>query len=205
MHTPPDERNEAPDARGPAPVRLAVGPHEVGPDQKLQVKQPIWKSLFFQIGVAIVLGITIGALWPTIGAQLKPIGDGFIRLIKMVIAPIIFLVIVTGIAHVGDVKSVGRVGVKALGYFLAASTFALAFGMLVGNVVRPGAGLHIDPASLNGAAALGRFKPREEPGKPRTLLWSCLCNDLVQRIDVFRRKRSVVRKQWNGSHRRLSS
>ncbi len=60
-------------------------------------------------------------------------------------------------------------------------------------------------ASLNGAAALGRFKPREEPGKPRTLLRSCLCNDLVQRVDVFRRKRSVMRKQWNGSHRRLSS
>ncbi|MFT4225592.1 cation:dicarboxylate symporter family transporter [Micropruina sp.] len=134
-----------------ATSKTVEGLYEVGPDQKLQVKQPIWKSLFFQIGVAIVLGITIGALWPAIGSQLKPIGDGFIRLIKMVIAPIIFLVIVTGIAHVGDVKSVGRVGVKALGYFLAASTFALAFGMLVGNVVRPGAGLHIDPASLNGA------------------------------------------------------
>ncbi len=135
-----------------AKSKTVEGLYEVVPDQKLKVKQPIWKSLFFQIGVAIVLGVTIGALWPTIGAQLKPIGDGFIRLIKMVIAPIIFLVIVTGIAHVGDVKSVGRVGVKALGYFLAASTFALAFGMLVGNVVRPGAGLQIDPATLDGAA-----------------------------------------------------
>ena len=69
-----------------ATSKTIEGLYEVGPDQKLQVKQPIWKSLFFQIGVAIVLGITIGALWPAIGSQLKPIGDGFIRLIKMVIA-----------------------------------------------------------------------------------------------------------------------
>jgi aerobic C4-dicarboxylate transport protein len=116
------------------------------------VRQPLYKSLFAQILVAIVLGVAVGAFLPDVGAQLKPLGDGFIRLIKMIIAPLIFLVIVTGIAHVGDVKAVGRVGVKALVYFFCASTLALIFGMVVANVVRPGAGLNIDPATLDAAA-----------------------------------------------------
>ncbi|MFZ4843316.1 cation:dicarboxylate symporter family transporter [Mycetocola saprophilus] len=108
--------------------------------------------MFFQLIIAIILGITIGVLFPDLGTQLKPLGDGFIRLIKMIIAPLIFLVIVTGIAHMGDVKAVGRVGVKALAYFLVASTFALIFGLVVGNLMAPGAGLNIDPGTLSEAA-----------------------------------------------------
>ncbi|MFJ6157242.1 cation:dicarboxylate symporter family transporter [Pseudarthrobacter sp. NPDC092184] len=112
-------------------------------------RKPLYKSLFFQILVAVVAGILIGHLWPDIGAALRPLGDGFIQLIKMIIAPLIFLVIVTGIAAVSDVKAVGRTGVKALIYFTAATLFALVFGLVVGNVVQPGAGLNIDPASLS--------------------------------------------------------
>jgi aerobic C4-dicarboxylate transport protein len=113
------------------------------------IKKPLYKSLFFQIFVAVVAGILIGYLWPSIGAGLRPFGDGFIQLIKMIIAPLIFLVIVTGIAAVGDVKAVGRVGVKALLYFTGATLFALAFGLVVANIVQPGAGLNIDPSTLS--------------------------------------------------------
>ena len=112
-------------------------------------RQPLYKSLFFQILVAVVGGVLIGHFWPDTGAALRPLGDGFIQLIKMIIAPLIFLVIVTGIAAVSDVKAVGRVGVKALAYFTAATLFALVFGLVVGNLVQPGAGLNIDPASLS--------------------------------------------------------
>jgi aerobic C4-dicarboxylate transport protein len=112
-------------------------------------KKPLYKSLFFQILVAVCLGIGIGHFWPDLGSALRPLGDGFIQLIKMIIAPLIFLVIVTGISAVGDVKAVGRVGVKALLYFTGATLFALAFGLVVGNIVQPGAGLNIDPTTLS--------------------------------------------------------
>jgi aerobic C4-dicarboxylate transport protein len=108
-----------------------------------------YRSLFVQILVAVVVGILIGHFWPVVGAQLKPLGDGFIRLIKMIIAPLVFCVVVTGIAAVGDVKAVGRIGVKAIVYFEIVTTFALLFGLVVANVFRPGAGLSIDPATLD--------------------------------------------------------
>ncbi|WP_313810545.1 cation:dicarboxylate symporter family transporter [Glutamicibacter sp.] len=115
-------------------------------------KKPFYTSLFFQLGVAIVAGVLIGHFYPTIAAQLRPLGDGFIMLIKMIIAPLIFLVIVTGIAAVGDVKAVGRVGVKALVYFTCATVFALIFGLIIGNIFQPGAGLNIDPTTLDAGA-----------------------------------------------------
>jgi aerobic C4-dicarboxylate transport protein len=134
-----------------------------GKDKPLEIKKPIYKSLFFQIILAIVIGITIGAVWPDAGSALKPLGDGFIKLIKMVIAPLIFLVIVTGISHVGDAKAVGRVGTKALVYFLSASVFALLFGLLVGNIVKPGAGLNIDPSTLDPNAIAKKTAGGEAP------------------------------------------
>ncbi|MGJ3402589.1 cation:dicarboxylate symporter family transporter [Glutamicibacter sp. Je.9.36] len=115
-------------------------------------KKPFYASLFFQLGVAIVAGVLIGHFLPKIGSGLRPLGDGFIMLIKMIIAPLIFLVIVTGIAAVGDVKAVGRVGVKALLYFTCATVFALVFGLIIANVFQPGAGLNIDPSSLDAGA-----------------------------------------------------
>jgi aerobic C4-dicarboxylate transport protein len=121
----------------------------VSTDMKPPARKPFYRQLFFQILVAVCLGVLIGHFWPDVGWNLRPLGDGFIQLIKMIIAPLIFLVIVTGISAVGDVKAVGRVGVKALLYFTGATLFALVFGLIVGNVVQPGAGLNIDPTSLS--------------------------------------------------------
>ncbi|MCC3295401.1 cation:dicarboxylase symporter family transporter [Arthrobacter sp. zg-Y411] len=123
----------------------------ISPKRPTFLHSKIYKSLFVQLLIAVILGVVVGYVWPDVGAAFKVLGDGFIRLIKMIIAPLIFLVIVTGIARISDVKAVGRVGVKALAYFLAASSFALLFGMVVGNVVRPGAGLNIDPSGLDTA------------------------------------------------------
>ncbi|MBI3212968.1 MAG: C4-dicarboxylate transporter DctA [Mycobacterium sp.] len=124
---------------------------------RLANKPPWYTSLFLQLLVAIVAGILVGWLWPGVGADLKPIADGFIKLIKMLIAPIIFCTVVLGIAHVGDLKSVGRIGVKALIYFEAVTTFALLFGLVVGNIVKPGAGFNVDPTTLaNGAEAVAK-------------------------------------------------
>jgi aerobic C4-dicarboxylate transport protein len=105
--------------------------------------------------VAIALGVAIGHFFPTAGAALKPLGDGFIKLVKMIIAPVIFLTIVTGIAGMRDLAKVGRVAAKAFGYFLLFSTLALIVGLIVANVVRPGAGLNIDPATLDAGAVSG--------------------------------------------------
>jgi aerobic C4-dicarboxylate transport protein len=116
-----------------------------------------YTSLFTQLVIAIVAGILLGWLWPGIGADLKPVADAFIKLIKMLIAPIIFCTVVIGIAHVGDLTSVGRIGVKALIYFEVVTTFALLFGLLIGNVIKPGAGFNIDPKTLaTGAEAVAK-------------------------------------------------
>jgi len=114
--------------------------------------RPFWKTLYFQVLVAIALGILAGWLFPEFGRALKPLGDGFIKLVKMIITPVIFLTVVTGIAGMSDLKAFGRVGAKAMAYFLTFSTLALAVGLAVGNIVRPGAGLNIDPATLDAGA-----------------------------------------------------
>jgi aerobic C4-dicarboxylate transport protein len=102
--------------------------------------------------VGIVLGVLVGWLWPETGRALKPLGDGFIKLVKMIITPVIFLTVVTGIAGMADLKAFGRVGAKALAYFLTFSTLALIVGLVVGNFVRPGDGLDVDPRSLDTSA-----------------------------------------------------
>ena len=112
-------------------------------------RRSLWKSLYFQVLIAIALGMFVGWLWPDTGAALKPLGDAFIKLVKMIITPVIFLTVVTGIAGMRDLGSFGRIAAKALGYFLVMSTFALIVGLVVGNVVQPGAGLNIDPATLD--------------------------------------------------------
>ncbi|HVI87544.1 MAG TPA: dicarboxylate/amino acid:cation symporter [Dongiaceae bacterium] len=112
-------------------------------------KRPLYASLYFQVLVAITIGILLGHFYPDLGTALKPLGDAFVKLIKLVIAPVIFLTVVTGIASVTNLKKVGRVFLKAMAYFLVFSTLALIVGLIVGNVIQPGAGLNIDPATLD--------------------------------------------------------
>jgi len=108
-----------------------------------------YAHLYVQVLAAIVLGVVVGQFAPATGEALKPLGDAFIKLVKLVIAPVIFLTISTGIAGMRDLGAVGRVAARALGYFLVMSTFALVVGLVVANVVRHGAGLNIDPAGLD--------------------------------------------------------
>ncbi|OWY39794.1 C4-dicarboxylate transporter DctA [Xenophilus sp. AP218F] len=115
----------------------------------MQTKTPFFSRLYVQVLIAIALGVTLGALMPDLGAKMKPLGDAFIKLIKMMIAPIIFATVVVGIAKMGDMKEVGRVGVKALFYFEAVTTLALVIGLVVVNLLQPGAGLNIDPSTLH--------------------------------------------------------
>ena len=115
-------------------------------------RQPLYAQLYVQVLFAIVAGGLIGHFAPETGVALKPLGDGFIKLVKMIIAPVIFLTIVTGIAGMRDLGAVGRVAGKAFAYFLCFSTIALIIGLIVANVVQPGAGMNIDPASLDTAA-----------------------------------------------------
>ncbi|MBU2166817.1 MAG: dicarboxylate/amino acid:cation symporter [Alphaproteobacteria bacterium] len=112
----------------------------------------MWKHLYFQVLVAITVGGLIGHFFPETGESMKPLGDAFIKLVKMVIAPVIFLTIVIGIAGMRDIGRVGRVAAKAFGYFFVFSTLALIIGLTVANVVRPGDGLNIDPATLDSGA-----------------------------------------------------
>ncbi|WBH16053.1 dicarboxylate/amino acid:cation symporter [Sphingomonas radiodurans] len=123
---------------------------------------PWYRHLYVQVLIAIALGVAIGHFFPNAGAALKPLGDGFIKLVKMIIAPVIFLTIVTGIAGMRDLARVGRVAAKAFGYFLFFSTLALIVGLVVANVVQPGAGLNIDPATLDRGAVSGYTAKAQE-------------------------------------------
>ncbi len=113
------------------------------------MKKPFYKILYVQVLFAITLGVLLGIFYPKLAVDMKPFGDGFIKLIKMIIAPVIFCTVVAGIAGMQDMKKIGRVGGKALLYFEVISTFALAIGLLVANVLRPGAGFNANPALLD--------------------------------------------------------
>lgn len=113
------------------------------------VKKAVFKSLYFQVLVAIAIGVTLGHFYPETGAAMKPLGDGFIKLIKMIIAPIIFCTIVVGVAGMEDMKKVGKTGGYAVLYFEVVSTLALIVGLVVINVWQPGAGMNVDLASLD--------------------------------------------------------
>ena len=117
--------------------------------QSPPVRKPLYTHLYFQVLLAIAIGVTLGHFHPAAGTAMKPLGDGFIKLIKMMIAPIIFTTVALGIAKIGDMKKVGRVGLKALVYFEVVSTLALIIGLIVVNLVRPGAGIHADIKTLD--------------------------------------------------------
>ncbi|WP_194725969.1 dicarboxylate/amino acid:cation symporter [Noviherbaspirillum malthae] len=112
-------------------------------------KKPLYQSLYVQVLTAIVIGVLLGHFYPSLGAEMKPLGDGFIKLIKMIIAPIIFCTVVIGIAGMEDMKQVGKTGGLALLYFEIVSTIALIVGLIIVNLVQPGSGMHVDPNSLD--------------------------------------------------------
>ena len=119
-------------------------------------KKPLYKSLYFQVICAIILGIGLGHFAPETAQAMKPLGDGFIRLIKIAIAPIIFCTVVLGVAGMEDMKKLGRIGGKALLYFEVVTTAALIIGLTIVNTLKPGAGMHVDPASLD-AASIAKY------------------------------------------------
>ena len=127
-------------------------------------KRPFYQSLYVQVIAAIIVGILLGHFLPGVGEAMKPLGDGFIKLIKMLIAPIIFCTVVVGIAGMEDMKKVGKTGGLALLYFEIVTTIALIVGLIIVNVVQPGAGMNIDPASLD-AKAVAQYTG---PGKMET-------------------------------------
>jgi aerobic C4-dicarboxylate transport protein len=113
------------------------------------MKKPFYKVLYIQVLFAILVGVLLGVFDPGLAAKMKPLGDGFVKLIKMIIAPVIFCTVVAGIAGMQDMKKVGRVGGKALLYFEVISTFALLIGLIVAHLIKPGAGFNVDPATLD--------------------------------------------------------
>jgi aerobic C4-dicarboxylate transport protein len=128
------------------------------------MKSGWWKSLYAQVLVAIAAGVLLGWLDPKLGEQMEPLGKAFINLVKMIIAPVIFLTVALGIAQMGDLKKVGRVGLKAVIYFEVLTTLALVIGLIVANVLQPGAGMHIDPASLDASKVSDYRHKAEEAG-----------------------------------------
>src|SRR4051794_7351938 len=116
---------------------------------------PFYRRLYFQVVAAIVAGACLGHLAPDTGTALMPLGEAFIKLIKMMIAPIVFTTVTVGIAKMGHMKEVGRIGLKALVYFEAVSTLALGIGLVVVNLAKPGAGINADVASLDAKAVDG--------------------------------------------------
>jgi len=150
--------------------------------------RPWYTILYVQVLIAIAAGVIIGYFDPKLGIQLKPLGDGFIALIRMMIAPVIFCTIVHGIASMGDLKKVGRVGIKTLVYFEAVSTLALIVGLIVAEVLRPGAGFNIDPTTLDPKAVATYVTRAKEEGIiphllaiiPNTFVGAFSTGDLLQ-------------------------
>lgn len=112
-------------------------------------RKPIYRHLYFQVLTAIALGVALGHFYPDLGAAMKPLGDIFIKAVKMIISPVIFCTVVHGIASAGDLKRVGKIGLKALIYFEVLTTIALLIGLVSMNVVQPGVGMNVDPATLD--------------------------------------------------------
>src|SRR3982750_2207189 len=152
-------------ATSPRPLRgVSVMAATIAAEAPVSAAKPWYKILYVQVLIAIVLGALVGWLWPGLATNdwIKALGDGFIKLIKRVIAPIIFCTVVSGIAHIQDAKKVGRVGVKALVYFEVVSTIALIIGLIIGNVVKPGAGFSGSP-DPNAVATYAKQASEQKP------------------------------------------
>ncbi|MBS0513697.1 MAG: dicarboxylate/amino acid:cation symporter [Proteobacteria bacterium] len=145
------------------------------------IRKSLFRSLYFQVIVAIILGVLLGHFYPETGAAMKPLGDGFIKLIKMIIAPIIFCTVVVGIAGMEDMKKVGKTGGLALLYFEIVSSIALIVGLIIVNVVQPGAGMNVDPATLD-TKAIAAYTA---PGKMQTTTEFLLAVIPTTVVDAF--------------------
>jgi aerobic C4-dicarboxylate transport protein len=149
---------------------------------------PLYRSLYFQVLIAISVGVALGHFFPEVGAQMKPLGDGFIKLIKMMIAPIIFCTVVTGIAGMESMKAVGKTGVLALLYFEVVSTIALVVGLIIVNVIRPGEGMNVDVSTLDVGAVESYAKAAEQQSVtdfllnviPTTIFGAFTTGDILQ-------------------------
>ncbi|MBK4736546.1 dicarboxylate/amino acid:cation symporter [Noviherbaspirillum pedocola] len=133
-------------------------------------RKPLYKSLYIQVLCAILIGVLIGHFYPETGAAMKPLGDGFVKLIKMIIAPVIFCTVVLGIAGMEDMKKVGKTGGLALLYFEIFSTIALVIGLVIVNVLKPGAGMHVDPAAIDTKSIAAYTAPGKMQGTVDFLL-----------------------------------
>ena len=151
-------------------------------------RRPWYRILYVQVIIAVLVGVVVGFYWPDAGKSLKPLGDGFVKLVKMMIGPIIFCTVVHGIASVGDIKKLGRVGVKALLYFEIVSTLALIIGLIVVNVLKPGVGIsfHADAAAVSASAGLSEKAHALSTTEfilniiPSTVLGAFVSGDLLQ-------------------------
>jgi aerobic C4-dicarboxylate transport protein len=128
---------------------MARGSGRNGTAQAVHAHKPFYKHMYVQVLIAIALGVVLGLVAPAIAVQLKPLGDAFIKAIRMLIAPIVFCTVVVGIAKMGDMKEVGRIGLKTIVYFEVITTLALMVGLLVVNILQPGAGMNVDPNALD--------------------------------------------------------
>jgi len=142
------------------------------------MKKPFYKILYVQVLFAILCGVLLGVFYPKLGVEMKPLGDGFIKLIKMIIAPVIFCTVVAGIAGMQDMKKIGRVGGKALLYFEVVSTLALAIGLIVANVVRPGDGFNANAATLD-TKAIAEFTTKAKAQSTTEFLMNIIPNTAV--------------------------
>ncbi len=142
------------------------------------MKKPFYKILYVQVLFAIAVGVLLGVFHPELGTKMKPLGDGFIKLIKMIIAPVIFCTVVAGIAGMQDMKKIGRVGGKALLYFEVVSTIALAIGLVVANVVKPGAGFNVDAAHLD-ASSIAQYTDKAKTQSTTDFVMNIIPNTFV--------------------------
>lgn len=142
------------------------------------MKKPFYKILYVQVLIAIAIGILLGHFYPSTAIAMKPLGDGFIKLIKMIIAPIIFCTVVLGIAGMDDMKKVGRVGGKTMLYFEIVSTLALFIGLLIVNVVKPGAGMNVDVSTLD-SSSVSAFATKAQAQTTTDFLMNIIPNSVV--------------------------
>ena len=140
-----------------------------------------YKSLYAQVILAILLGITIGFFYPEFAAKLKPLGDGFIKLVKMMIAPVIFCTIVSGIAGMQNIKKVGRVGIKAIIYFEIITTLALIIGLIVINILKPGVGMNIDPSTLD-AKSVAAYVTQSKVSNPVDFILHIIPDNIINAL-----------------------